>query len=89
MSNLNQNLKQEAKEGYNSIKGKIAESGDALKDQAAKIGEKISDKSEEIVNAVRDKAAVADKEFSGLVKANPYIAVASALITGWLIAKIL
>lgn len=81
--------KKEGKEMMNSAKDQLSDASDKIKDKATKVGEKIADKSEELANNVRDKAKSANKELTGFVKKNPYIAVASAFITGWLISKIL
>lgn len=98
MSNSNQNNRQDnnrdsnlqdAKDTVITLQEQFADAGSAIKDTAVKVYDTITDKGSDVADAVCDTAGDANKKLTGLVKENPYIAVASALLTGWLIAKIL
>jgi ElaB/YqjD/DUF883 family membrane-anchored ribosome-binding protein len=96
MSNLNQEydkkkeqLKEGAKDIKNSITGHLSDAGSAAWDKASDAVDTIKDKSQDIAENVRDKATDANKEILGFVRERPYIALASALVAGWVIAKVL
>ncbi|MCE3269372.1 MAG: hypothetical protein K0R49_1626 [Burkholderiales bacterium] len=88
MANFNENLKK-SEDAMKDIKDQAVNAGDKIKDKAENVASKAMEKGGEIVDTVRDKASNASQQVTELVKSNPYIAIASALVTGWLIAKIL
>ncbi|MCC2644856.1 MAG: hypothetical protein K0R49_1628 [Burkholderiales bacterium] len=68
-----------------SIKEQLSDIMAMLKQSATKV----VDKSGELASTVCDKASDANNDAKDLIKSKPYAAVASAFLTGWLIAKFL
>ncbi len=62
---------------------------DKKKEQLKKGADELKDKGKDIAKTVRSKAKDVNKEALGFVREKPYIALASALVAGWVIAKIL
>lgn len=96
MSNLNQaydkkneQLKEEDKDMKDSITGHLSDAGSAAWNKASDAVDAVKDKSQDIAEAVREKAIDFNKEALGFVKKKPYVAMASALVAGWVISKIL
>jgi ElaB/YqjD/DUF883 family membrane-anchored ribosome-binding protein len=63
--------------------------GKEAKNKATDVLDTVKSKGEDMAETVRDKAQDIDKTFTGFVKDKPYIALASALFAGWVIAKVL
>ncbi len=96
MANLNQQydkkkeqLKEDAKDIKDSVIGHLTDAGNTAWDKASDMVDTVKDKSQDIAETVRDKATDINKEALGFVRERPYIALASALVAGWVIAKIL
>lgn len=96
MSNLNQEydkkkdqLKDGAKEVKDSVIGHLTDAGNTAWEKASDAVDAVKDKSQDIAETVRDKATDINEGALGFVRERPYLALASAIVAGWLIGKIL
>ena len=62
--------------------------GTAIKDDILEGSSALKDKVEDVATAAVEKSATVHQNILELVKANPYKSLATAVIVGWLIAKI-
>ncbi|MCC2624786.1 MAG: hypothetical protein K0R14_659 [Burkholderiales bacterium] len=87
MNNQNEN-KQEGEKNMSSMKDQVSDISKEAKNKAADTLDTIKSKGQDMAETVKDQAQNVDKALSGFVKDKPYIALASALFAGWVIAKV-
>jgi ElaB/YqjD/DUF883 family membrane-anchored ribosome-binding protein len=71
-----------------AVKDQVSEVSKEAKNKATDALETIKSKGEDMAETVKDKAQDVDKALTGFVRDKPYIALASALLAGWVIAKV-